>query len=173
MPGTGGMEHSGATQTSFGALDHEMLHSYFAKGIMPANGASGWIDEAIASWRDKGYPRLPTPGFGGSNIGGHSPYKRNTDDRSYGLGSAFMGYLDWRLQNMGGLKAFLKGYFAAYKHQVITTEHFKNNLEFFSGLVLSTEFDTFILGKSHSDTFESEENPVHKAMSKDDLLNLL
>lgn len=173
MPGTGGMEHSGATQTSFGALDHEMLHSYFAKGIMPANGASGWIDEAIASWRDKGYPRLPTPGFGGSNIGGHSPYKRNTDDRSYALGSAFMGYLDWRLQDMGGLKAFLKGYFAAYKHQVITTEHFKNNLEFFSGLNLGSEFDTFVLGKSHPDTHVGEENPVHKAMSKDDLLNLL
>src|SRR5690606_3232299 len=34
MPGTGGMEHSGATVTSFAALDHEMLHSYFAKGVM-------------------------------------------------------------------------------------------------------------------------------------------
>jgi len=31
MVGTGGMEHSGATATSFGALDHEMLHSYLQK----------------------------------------------------------------------------------------------------------------------------------------------
>jgi hypothetical protein len=173
MPGTGGMEHSGATQTSFGALDHEMLHSYFAKGIMPANGASGWIDEAIASWRDKGYPRLPDPGFGGSNIGGHSVYQRHTDNRSYALGSAFMAYLDWRLQDMGGLKAFLKGYFAAYKHQVVTTEHFKNNLEFFSGIKMDSEFDTFIFGKSHSESHSHEENPVHKALSKSQLLNLL
>src|SRR5690606_12751374 len=90
LPGTGGMEHAGATATSFGALDHEMLHSYFAKGVVPANGNSGWIDEAIASWRDKGYQRLPKPGFSGSNLGAHSPYKRNTDDRAYALGAKFM-----------------------------------------------------------------------------------
>ena len=175
LPGTGGMEHSGATQTSFGALDHEMIHSYFAKGIMPANGASGWIDEAIATWRDRGYPRLAGPGFEGSNIGGHSPYQRHTDNRSYGLGSSFLAYLDWQLQDRGGLKAFLRGYFAAYKHQVVTTEHFKNNLEFFSGLELDDEFDTFVLGKSQGPLVEHEEvgDPVHKALTEDELLQLL
>lgn len=174
LPWTGGMEHAGATQTSFGALDHEMLHSYFAKGVMPANGNSGWIDEAIASWRDRGYPRNPTMTFGGSNIGNQSPYKRNTDDRSYKLGSAFMAHMDYRLQNMGGLKAFLKGYFAAYKHTVITTEHFKNNLEFFSGMDLTHEFQTYIWGQNTPDAeLHAEENPMHKAVSDRDLESLL
>jgi hypothetical protein len=176
LPGTGGMEHSGATQTSFGALDHEMLHSYFAKGIMPANGASGWIDEALASWRDRGYPRLTHPGFEGSKIGGHSPYQRHTDSDSYGLGSSFMAYLDWRLDQVGGLKAFLKGYFAAYKHQVITTEHFKNNLEFFSGLNLDEEFATYIYGEHLQDNPQAlahEEHPVHKQLTPSQLMDLL
>lgn len=172
LPG-GGMEHSGATQTSFGALDHEMLHSYFAKGVMPADGNSGWIDEAIASWRDYGYQRLPTPGIGGSNIGGHSVYQRNTDDRSYVLGRAFMGHLDFLLQNVGGLKAFLRGYFAAYNHTVVTTEHFKNNLEFFSGMNFDHEFDTYIYGKGEVEERAVRENPMHKAHSDRDLLNLL
>ena len=173
--GTGGMEHSGATATSFKALDHEMLHSYFAKGVMPANGNSGWIDEAIASWRDKGYKRLPDPGFGGSDLGGHSVYKRSTDRRAYTLGSAFMGYLDFRLQDFGGLKAFLRGYFQTYKHMVVTTEHFKNNLEFFSGMDLDQEFGTYIWGKTTQDAIDldTEENPHHVPLSVEDLRSLL
>lgn len=172
--GTGGMEHSGATATSFEALDHEMLHSYFAKGIMPANGNSGWIDEAIASWRDKGYQRNPSTGFGGSNLGNQSVYNRNTDRRAYALGAAFMAYLDYRLQDAGGLKAFLKGYFHAYKHQVITAEHFKNNMEFFSGLNLDQEFETYVWGTNSLDTNAlMEKNPNHVHLTPAELQSLL
>jgi len=170
---TGGMEHSGATATSFGALDHEMLHSYFAKGVMPANGDSGWIDEAIASWRDKGYQRNPTPGFGGSNLGKQSVYKRNTDKRAYALGAAFMAYLDYRLQDNGGLKAFLKGYFQTYKHTVITAQHFKNNLEFFSGLNLDEDFSTYIWGTNSETEPMYEKNPHHLPLTKAQLKSLL
>lgn len=174
MPGLGGMEHSGATATSLAALDHEMLHSYFAKGVMPANGNSGWIDEAIASWRDKGYQRNPTVGFGGSNLGSGSIYKRNTDDRAYDLGAKFMAYLDYRLQDVGGLKAYLKGYFAAYKHTVITQEHFKNNLEFFSGLNLTQDFGTYIWGVNSSDALDFiESNPNHPHLTEKDLKSML
>lgn len=174
FPGTGGMEHAGATQTSTAALDHEMLHSYFAKGVMPANGNAGWIDEAIASWRDYGYERKPLPGMAGSNLGSGSPYQRNTDGRAYAIGREFMAYLDYRLQDMGGLKAFLRGYFATYKRTVITQEHFKNNLEFFSGLDLTEAFETYIWGvnpeESHHDV---EGSPAHKPLSQADLNAIL
>ena len=56
---SGGMEYAGATMTSLEALGHEITHSWFARGVMPANGNAGWIDEAIARWRDRGYPRAP------------------------------------------------------------------------------------------------------------------
>jgi hypothetical protein len=173
IPGTGGMEHSGATQTSLAALDHEMLHSYFAKGVMPANGNAGWIDEAIASWRDFGYQTKPLPGFGGSNLGLGSPYQRNTDGRAYKLGREFMAYLDYRFQNIGGLKSFLRGYFAAYKHTVITQEHFKNNLEFFSGLDLTEAFQTYIWGTNTTDAELTETSPVHRPVSDSELKELL
>jgi len=140
---------------------------------MPADGNTGWIDEAIASWRDKGYQRNPSPGFEGSNIGGHSVYKRNTDKRSYALGSAFMAYLDFRLQEMGGLKAFLKGYFQTYKHQVITTQHFKNNLEFFSGLNLDDAFGTYIWGVNSGTEALEEANPHHAPLSSSELKSIL
>jgi hypothetical protein len=173
LPGTGGMEHSGATQTSLAALDHELIHSYFAKGVMPANGNSGWVDEGIASWRDKGYQTHLVPQFSGSNLGGQSIYKRNTDDRCYDLGAKFMAYLDFRLQNVGGLKAFLKGYFAAYNHMVITQEHFKNNLEFFSGLDLTHEFETLIWGTNPTDEKHTHGNPKHLSMTESQLRSLL
>lgn len=173
MPGTGGMEHSGATATSLAALDHEMLHSYFAKGVMPANGNSGWMDEAIASWRDYGYSRLADPGFTGSNIGGQSVYKRNTDDRSYELGRQFLGHIDFKLAHIGGLKAFLKGYFAAYKHTVVTQEHLKNNLEFWSGMDFSHEFDTYIWGQNPTGEKHSRSSRHHKPLTAAQLKSML
>jgi hypothetical protein len=170
FPGTGGMEHSGATQTSLGALDHEMLHSYFARGVMPANGNAGWIDEAIASWRDFGYQRKPLPEFTGSNLGKGSAYQRNTDSRAYSIGREFMAYLDFRLQDIGGLKAFLRGYFQTYKHTVITQEHFKNNLEFFSGLDLTLAFDTYIWGENTDEKkSHKKKNPIHKPLTENQL----
>ena len=174
FPGTGGMEHAGATQTSVAALDHEMLHSYFAKGVMPANGNSGWIDEAIASWRDYGYQRKPLPEFSGSDLGKGSVYQRNTDSRAYALGREFMAYLDYRLQDRGGLKAFLKGYFQTYKHTVITQEHFKNNLEFFSGLDLTDDFNKYIWGQNEEELHsEHEASPAHKPLNKSQLEAIL
>jgi hypothetical protein len=173
FPGTGGMEHAGATQTSLAALDHEMLHSYFAKGVMPANGNSGWIDEAIASWRDYGYQRKPRPGFIGSDLGKGSLYQRNTDSRAYALGREFMAYLDYRLQDMGGLKAFLKGYFTTYKHKVITAQHFKNNLEFFSGLDLTEDFDTYIWGVNPESPQKETGSPAHRTLSQTELDSIL
>jgi hypothetical protein len=170
--GRGGMEHSGATITSYGALDHEMLHFYFAKGIYPANGNSGWIDEAIASWRDRGYLSRPWMSFRYGGLAAHSVYKRNTDKNSYALGAEFMAYLDYTLQSSGGLKAFLSGYFAAYKHQMMTTEHFKNNLEFFSGLDLTELFRDTVYTRVEKLSIQ-EKNPNHEYLSDQELLDLL
>jgi hypothetical protein len=74
---------------------------------------------------------------------------------------------------MGGLKAFLKGYFQTYKHQVITEQHFKNNLEFFSGLNLDQDFDTYIWGTNSETEHLHEANPHHNSLSSDQLKSLL
>jgi predicted metalloprotease with PDZ domain len=77
-----------------------------------------------------------------------------------------MAYLDYRFQDMGGLKAFLRGYFQAYKHTVITQEHFKNNLEFFSGLDLTEAFNTYIWGENSPENKDlGEEDETHKPLT--------
>lgn len=46
----GSMEYDGATQTQMGAIEHEIMHSWYARGASPRTDADGWLDEAITSW---------------------------------------------------------------------------------------------------------------------------
>ncbi len=93
--------------TDTGALGHELTHSYFARGIMPANGNAGWIDEALASWRDNRYPRS-TSISGTANMAGRPGYTRFTDYAAYSYGARFMAYLDGKFAAQGGLKTYLR-----------------------------------------------------------------
>jgi hypothetical protein len=45
-----GMEYDGATTTSGPALEHEIFHSWFGRGVKPASASDGWMDEAMATW---------------------------------------------------------------------------------------------------------------------------
>ncbi len=170
--GFGGMEHAGATQTSLGALDHEMLHFYFAKGVLPANGNAGWIDEAIARWRDDGYPTRYAPGVP-ANLAGRSIYARNTNSQAYAHGSHFLSYLDSMMQNVGGMKAFLRGYFQAYKYTLVTTDHFINNLEFFTGMSLRQMFIENVFTPTPEKTLEMHGDHAHPEMTEEMLEALL
>ena len=51
-----GMEYDGATTTSAPALEHEVFHSWFGRGVKPACASDGWIDEAMASWATASAP---------------------------------------------------------------------------------------------------------------------
>lgn len=175
----GGMEHAGATETSITSLGHELQHSYFAKGMFPANGNSGWLDEAIASWRDKGHFTSKKPFFKSSNIGGHSQYTRKTDKRSYKYGRSFMSYIDYQLKEAGkpGLKVFLRSYFQKRKHTTVTTEIFRKDLEEFAQMSFSDDFYKYIYGKSDvkgmSESEPVEANPHHPHRSQKDLDSII
>ncbi len=144
---SGGMEYAGATITSLASLGHELLHSWFARSVMPADGRSGWIDEAIARWRDLGYPRAsrllqrdPT------QLGGLSRFQRSTPTNSYSDGASFLAELDLLFKDSGGLKAHLETFARRYRYSLVTTDEFwwfletsaqKNLNEFFSRYVFA------------------------------------
>ena len=176
IAGSGGMEYSGATITSMSALGHELTHSYFARGVMPVRGNSGWIDEAIASWRDDGYRTRSTPGFRTTSMGAHSVYRRHTDRKAYDQGADFMEYLNHKLSAQGGLKAFLKDVYSHKLHHTITTKNLQNMLESYSGIDFSGDFKQYILGGSKNkqiDLTPVKENPFHKALTEKEELELL
>lgn len=177
IAGSGGMEYSGATITSRRALGHELTHSFYARGVMPVNGNSGWIDEAIASWRDNSYNTVNSPNFSSTSMASHSIYRRTTDRRAYTQGANFMAYLNKRLETQGGLIKFLADFYKDYKHTNITTNVFKKELEQFSGIDFTKEFNQYIFGMAAAQVSKSSDefmkNPNHPKLSKKQLLDIL
>lgn len=144
---SGGMEYAGATMTSLDALDHEITHSWFARGVMPANGNAGWIDEAVARWRDHRYPRASIAHTRAPvNLAGFSPYRRHTPFDSYAMGSLLLSELDL-LFAPDGLRPLLARLFRRRRRQVITTPFFQSFLEEETGAALGPIFDRYVYGK--------------------------
>ncbi len=171
---SGGMEYSGATITSLNALGHEMMHSYHARGLMPANGNAGWMDEAMARWRDNKYPLVEALTFSSTRLAGRSQYTRMTDRMAYTEGSAFLGWIGFRMNGKGlSMKAFLRDYFQKYKYTTVTTNLFQDELEKAAGEDLSAEFNQYIYGVGAPRTMKSmhshEEDPMHPRYTKEQL----
>lgn len=177
---SGGMEHSGATITSLSALGHELFHSYHARGLMPANGNAGWMDEAIARFRDNKYPLTAKLTFESTRLAGHSIWSRMTDRMAYKEGSAFLSWIAHRMNDKGlSFKRFLRDYFEKYKYTTVTTELFKEEVSSASGMDLSADFDKYIYGRSMSLNLKkmmslrpAEEDEYHPNFTKEQLLNL-
>lgn len=85
---TGGMEYAHATTTSSAALTHEVIHSWFGRGITPASPADGWWDEGFTHYLARGQgPEaldLTAPPVA---LGTGGPFRRTTSPDSYGAGS--------------------------------------------------------------------------------------
>lgn len=177
---SGGMEHSGATITSLRALGHEMMHSYHARGLMPANGNAGWMDEAMARWRDNKYPLNERLTFSSTRLAGRDAYSRLTDRMAYTEGSAFLGWIGHRMNEKGlSMKTFLRDYFQKYKYTTVTTELFQRELSQAAGMDLTGEFNQYIYGKGPmSGILKSrqlhahEDDPMHPRFTEKQLLEL-
>lgn len=149
---SGGMEYSGATITSEKALGHELFHSYFARGVIPSDGNSGWIDEALARWRDNGYQSLTTLD-GSSRMGNHGMYTRSTDRLAYSFGERFIALLDGTFSNQGGLKPFLREMIATKTFDPINNNEFISLINSFYGASTNALFGRYILGESDEKSF--------------------
>lgn len=169
--GQGGMEYCGATITSFEALGHELIHSYFARGVMPANGNAGWIDEAIASWRDRGYPR--GTGFSGSaNLANMAPYTRTTARAAYGYGATFMSNLDAYFSEQGGLKSLLRRLVQERAFMPFITEDFIDWAQGHYRAELVPLFKRHVFSGSSTRT-TVEESVHHRKLTEAELRELL
>lgn len=146
---SGGMEYVAATITARGSLDHELLHSWFARSVIPADGRSGWIDEAMASWRDYGYKRATstlnrTP----TNLANYSVFKKNTPSNSYVDGRALFAELDLEFKSVGGLKSVMKALHEKYNNQVINNEMFWDFLETYTKMNLDEFQNRYAMGST-------------------------
>jgi hypothetical protein len=167
--GLGGMEYAGATVTDISSAGHELFHSYFARGVSPANGNAGWIDESLASWRDNGYQRNTTLN-GSSSMAYHAPYTRKTDTQAYGFGAKFMAFLDNRFAAKGGLKPFMNKLLETKLFTPIFTEEFIAEMEKFYGESVTEIFKDKVYRPANK---ELDNHPIHKKMALEDMYKLL
>lgn len=145
---SGGMEYCGATDTSEEALGHEITHSWFGRGVMSGNGNSSWIDEAIASWRDAGFPRSSSNPDTRAVLSsaGTRPHNRVTPRQAYGQGMMLMAKIDYMLAEKGGLIPVLKKLVSEFAFKPLTTEQFLELLERESGLDFHPLFKRYVYG---------------------------
>lgn len=142
---SGGMEYAGATITSLKSLSHELFHSWFARGVLPAEGRSGWIDEAIASWRDHGYARSSSRlSRSATNLASYSAFRRSTPGNSYADGRALLAEWDSLFAGDGGFRPYLRDLYRDYQGKVITTEELWSFLQETSGQDLSPYFQRYV-----------------------------
>lgn len=170
--GAGGMEYCGATMTDASALGHEMFHSYFARGVMPANGNSGWLDEALASWRDGGYSSLSSLD-GSSGMSSHAYYTRITDPAAYSFGKRFMGFLDGKTQSKGGLRPFMRYMVERHTFAPIFVEEFIQEMNKFYGISFDADFKRYTFSSRKASLDKGPMNPVHRKMSVKELTKFL
>ncbi len=151
-PEDDGMEFTGATITSEGALEHELLHQWFARSAAPVNGNAGFVDEAIARWGDNDYVRAQTSPADSTrepiNVAAHSVYRRATDRESYDAGSALLSEIDFALADEGGLRPVLRQFYERYAHSPITVGDFQRFLvENTTGVDIDAAFERFVYGR--------------------------
>ena len=170
--GSGGMEYCGATMTDFSALGHELFHSYFARGVMPANGNAGWLDEALASWRDDGYLTVGTLS-GSTGMSSHPFYTRTTDTQAYTFGARFMSYLDGKTQSKGGLKPFMRYMVDKKVFSPLHVEDFIAEMNKFYGISVDEDFKKYTFAKRGFAPSKKMNSHIHRKMSVEEMQNYL
>ncbi|MDA8792186.1 hypothetical protein N9N67_03000 [Bacteriovoracaceae bacterium] len=143
-------EYAGAFESSLKSMPHEIFHGYFSRSMTPADGNSGWIDEAIAEWRDSGYPKLKSLSKNkASNLACNNKYRQRTVKESYSKGRDFISHLDY-LFNQKELifSDFLKLFLKKHKHKVINTSIFIRESSDYYGEDLKKKFCYFVCNKS-------------------------
>lgn len=132
-----GMEYDGATTAAVGALEHEVFHSWFGRGVKPARASDGWIDEAWTTWNTASR-RAEGPRFGAVELGLDEepvllcpphPWSRYTPSESYASGSRLLAGMAAILGGPDRLRSAMAGFYVAHRGGLVTTEDLQNHLQ--------------------------------------------
>lgn len=151
-----GMEYDGATTASVGALEHEVFHSWFGRGVKPATASDGWIDEAFTSWATASR-RVEEPRYAAEDLGldedpvvlypAH-PWSRHTPVESYASGSRLFAGVAFRLGGADRLRSAMAAWYAANAGGLVTTAGLLAHLQGWSGADLVPLWDRYVHGRS-------------------------
>jgi hypothetical protein len=150
-----GMEYDGATTASVPAMEHEVFHSWFGRGLKPARASDGWIDEAYTTWSTSSR-RVEGPRFGTEPLGLDEepvllcpphPWSRYTPRESYGAGSRLFAGVADLLGGADRLRSAMAGFYTANRGGLITTEGLLAHLQAGAGVDLTPWWDRYVYGR--------------------------
>ena len=149
----GGMEYAHATTSSVDALRHEVLHSWFARGITPASQADGWWDEGFTRYTELGAEAVVPFDFDAAAVQlcSRRPWQRFTPVASYADGSRFFGGLA-ALLGADRLADAMRTLYLTYSQRSVGTESLETHLFASSGQPAVVDaFHRFVYGFADPD----------------------
>jgi len=131
-----GMEYDGATTAAVGAVEHEVFHSWFGRGIKPLRASDGWIDEAWTSWatnsrrRELGRFAVEELGLDEPPVVLYppSPWSRHTPIESYKEGSRLFAGVAHELGGAPQMRQAMAEWYAANAGGFVTTADLERQL---------------------------------------------
>jgi hypothetical protein len=150
-----GMEYDGATTASVPALEHEVLHSWFGRGVKPARAADGWIDEAWTTWATASR-RTEQPRFASEELGlddppvelyHQHPWARQTAVAAYTDGARLFAGLAFLLGGPERLRSAMSDWYRANAGRAVTTDGLGAHLAAWSGVDISPWWARYVHGR--------------------------
>jgi hypothetical protein len=131
-----GMEYDGATTAAVGAVEHEVFHSWFGRGIKPATASDGWIDEAWTSWATNSRRRelgrfaveeltLEEPPV---LLYPPSPWSRYTPVESYKEGARMFAGVAFLLGGAPEMRSAMAAWYGNHAGGFVSTENLERHL---------------------------------------------
>jgi hypothetical protein len=151
-----GMEYDGATTASVAALEHEVFHSWFGRGVKPARASDGWIDEAWTTWSTAS-GRSETSRFAASELPLDGPpvllypphpWSRHTPVESYRDGSALFAGLAHLLGGADRMRQAMADWYRANAGGLVTTDGLGAHLRLWSGVDINPWWARYVHGRS-------------------------
>jgi aminopeptidase N len=149
------MEYDGATTASVRALEHEVFHSWFGRGVKPARASDGWIDEAWTSWAtatgrsdpsrfESAELDLDQPAV---ELYPPHPWSRHTAPESYREGARLFAGLAHLLGGPDRLRAAMADWYRANAGGLATTDGLATHLRVWSGADVNPLWARYVHGR--------------------------
>lgn len=145
----GGMEYDGACTASPDALEHEVFHSWWARGLKPASQNDGWIDEAWTVYHDNGAARERPFDFAEPpvRLSPSTPWNRATPIESYRLGSRFFEGIAARI-GVEKLHSVMNEFYSLHAPGIISTGQLETHiLDRTQDDVIRRAFERWVYGR--------------------------
>jgi hypothetical protein len=150
-----GMEYDGATTASVAALEHEVFHSWFGRGVKPARAADGWIDEAWTTWATTSR-RAEQPRFHSEELSlqeppvelyPQHPWARHTPVAAYTDGARLFAGLAFLFGGPDRMRTAMAEWYHANAGRSVTTDGLGAHLHAWSGIDISPWWARYVHGR--------------------------